>query len=125
VEATLHAGDDSRAMVLRRLTRTRALAGVRQERPAISAQERERAIAVLVHREGALLGVDGPRVPARTVVVGDHVVRAELAVLALTFAVAGIREAGRRKGEGGHEEPRQNPTLPHLSLPPDFVACTQ
>ena len=57
-------------------------------------------------------------------IVGDHVVRAEFAVLAVTdlaLAVAGIREAGRREGEGGHEQTRQNPALLHLQqLPPDF-----
>jgi hypothetical protein len=37
--------------------------------------------------------------------------------------MAGIRKAGRREGEGGHEQTRQNPALLHFSLPPDFVAC--
>ena len=39
---------------------------------------------------------------------------------ACAFTVAGVGEAGRREGEGGHEETRQNPALLHLSLPPVF-----
>src|SRR6476619_3211364 len=122
VEAALHAGEDGVAVAALRLAGPRALAGVGRERPAIAAQERVLVDLVLVHRERALRGVDGPRVLTRSVVVGDHVVRAELAVLAMTGAmtVAGVRKAGRREGECGHEQTRQNPSFLHLRLPPGF-----
>src|SRR3954471_12300383 len=121
VEAALHAGDDRVAVTALGLARARARAGVRGERAAVAPQQRVRPIVVAVHREGALLGVDRPRVPAGAVVVGDHVVGAELAV-SLRLAMAGIREAGRREGESGQQQHRQNPIFLHVSLPPGCLA---
>src|SRR5206468_12727158 len=94
VEAAPHAGDDRVAVTALRLAGARARTGVRGERAAVAPQERVRALAVAVHREAALLGVDGPGVLAGAVVVGDDVVRAELAVraVALALAMAGVCE---------------------------------
>src|SRR4029453_15505446 len=85
VEAAVDAGIHGSPVLALRAAGPGALAGRGQERAPVGASEGEAAVLVLPDLERALLGVDGPGVPTRAVVVVDHVLRAELLGESLAF----------------------------------------
>ena len=116
MEAAHHARHDRVPVLAFRFTRARALARVREERAAVSADQTVGAVVVLLDREAALLRVDRPSVglSAGAVIVRHHRKRPELLTVAVAVVAIGGEACGR-KHKSGREQPRDDPTLLHQS----------